>query len=169
MEDLFSVVIVIIGVIASIAASAKKAKDRNAAEERHKAAVAQRVNAAQQKMAAEAVRSALPTAVSALTSVMSAVQVAQPQVHVHLQPDCDTHDAPGSTGTVSNEGKDPCHAEQLTMTHTFSEESEPGSGLTFDWSGENMVKAFVMQEVFTRPANRAPAARRTPTCQRRAQ
>jgi len=29
------------------------------------------------------------------------------------------------------------------------------SGLTLDWSGENMVKAFVMQEVLKRPCERA--------------
>ena len=81
-----------------------------------------------------------------------------PTVHTHLQPDCDTHDAPtsGSLNVVSPEGKDPCHQEQLPQRRQSVAEAAPAEqpGLTLDWNGEAMVKAFVMQEVLTRPCDR---------------
>jgi len=82
-------------------------------------------------------------------------QPLQPLVHPHLQPDCDEHDKPGSLGVTSTEGKDPCHEEQLTIDRTplFTSDAEH-SGLSLDWSGNAMVKAFVMQEVLTRPCQR---------------
>lgn len=81
-------------------------------------------------------------------------QVMAPTVHAHLQPDCETHDVPGSLGVTSTEGKDPCHEEQLTHARTVQEPPHEEPGMTFDWSGENMVKAFVMQEILTRPCQR---------------
>lgn len=83
-------------------------------------------------------------------------QVIAPTVHTHVQPDCETHDAPsGSLGVATSEGKDPCHEPQLTHVRSSQEPAEQEEGgLTFDWSGENMVKAFVMQEILTRPASR---------------
>ncbi len=80
---------------------------------------------------------------------------ARPAVHPHLQPDCVTHDAPGSLGVTTLEGKDPCHEEQLTHPRTRLAEPAAGhSGLALDWSGKAMVQAFVMQEVLTRPCDR---------------
>lgn len=85
-------------------------------------------------------------------------EVAQPQVHTHLAAECEEHDAPGSLGEGSMEGKDPCHEEQLpTMKAPRPEiqlETEETSGLQLDWSGENMARAFVMQEILTRPCDR---------------
>lgn len=81
----------------------------------------------------------------------------QPTVHPHLQPDCDTHDQPGSLGVTSTEGKDPCHEEQLTYERTSEAYIQEEGGLTFDWSGQSMVKAFVMQEVLARPVSRRSA------------
>lgn len=84
-------------------------------------------------------------------------QAAAPLAHPHLAPDCDIHDAPtmGSLGVTSPEGKDPCHEDQLTSRRaatTAPEATQPGIAL--DWNGEAMVKAFVMQEVLTRPCER---------------
>jgi len=80
----------------------------------------------------------------------------RPTVHVHVDPDCDTHDVPGSLGVTSLEGKDFCHQEQMEdLTRTSFAAAREESGLTLDWSGENMVKAFVMQEVLKRPCERA--------------
>lgn len=85
-------------------------------------------------------------------------EVAQPRVHTHLAADCEEHDASGSLGVSSLEGKDPCHEQQLLPAKTPrpAEEvvAEEMPGLQLDWSGENMVKAFVMQEVLTRPCER---------------
>ena len=82
-------------------------------------------------------------------------QLIEPTVHAHVQPDCEAHDTPGSLGVASSEGKDPCHEQQLTHARFVQEqEAENEGGLTFDWSGESMVKAFVMQEILTRPCQR---------------
>lgn len=85
-------------------------------------------------------------------------EIAQPKVHTHLAAECEEHDAPGSLGEGSMEGKDLCHEEQLLPSGTPRPATpvavEETPGLQLDWSGENMVKAFVMQEVLTRPAQR---------------
>lgn len=160
MEDLFSAIIVIIGIVASIASSAKKSKERKIALEKHQAAAAERMAAGQRKLqdAAKAPHPYAPSAVQPLMPPQSVAdipgRVIVPTVHAHVQPDCDTHDAPGSLGVTSPEGKDPCHEEQMTPRMAFTEPIQEEGGLTFDWSGENMVKAFVMQEVLTRPAQR---------------
>lgn len=153
MEDLFPVVIVIIGSIASIVSSSMKAKQQKAATEWHKAAAAARVKAAQQMQTAQ--RQTQPITAPATPVVDVPAQAITPTVHPHLTPDCETHDTAGSLAYVSAEGKDPCHEEQLTHVRT-PEETDPQEqgGLTFDWTGSSMVKAIVMQEVLTRPAQR---------------
>ncbi len=158
MEDLFSVFIVIIGIVASIASSAKKTKERKTAMEKHQAATAARMAAGQQqKQDTEKTPhpyKPMQTMMSSLSFADTPGQVIAPTVHTHVQRDCNTHDKPGSLGVTSMEGKDPCHEDQLTLERTFAEPAPVEGGLTFDWSGENMVKAFVMQEVLTRPAQR---------------
>ena len=84
-------------------------------------------------------------------------EVIQPKVHTHLAPDCKVHDRVGSLKVTSMEGKDPCHAQQLApaqQPRPVVQETQEKPGLQLDWSGENMVKAFVMQEVLTRPCER---------------
>lgn len=85
-------------------------------------------------------------------------EIAQPQVHTHLAAECEEHDMPGSLGEGSMEGRDLCHEEQLLPPRTPRPAApaavEEAPGLQLDWSGENMVKAFVMQEVLTRPGQR---------------
>ncbi len=97
---------------------------------------------------------AQPTVAPALSLSDEPDQVIVPSVHAHVEPDCDTHDAPGSLGETSSEGKDPCHEEQLTHVRTIEEPAPEQGGLAFNWSGENMVKAVIMQEVLTRPCQR---------------
>lgn len=164
MEDLFGAVVVIIGIIASIISSAKKEKEKKAAMEKHKAAAVARLEAAQkQKATAAAAKPVTAPPLPILDAPVPAavpVPVAAPTVHPHIEPDCDIHDLPGSLGVVSMEGKDPCHEDELTLERSFAEVVEPEGGLTFDWTGESMVKAFVMQEVLTRPVNRAAACQR---------
>ena len=81
-------------------------------------------------------------------------QVIAPTVHPHVEPDCDTHDMPGSLGVTSEEGKDPCHDEQLIHTRQALEVPAEETAQPFPWSGENMMKAVIMQEVLTRPCQR---------------
>lgn len=105
---------------------------------------------------------AQPTILPPVTASDIPGQVIAPTVHTHVQPDCETHDAPsGSLYVTTDEGKDPCHEPQLTHARSNQEPAEQEEGsLTFDWSGENMVKAFVMQEILTRPASRTPVCPR---------
>ena len=138
MEDFFPLLIVIIGAISSIVSAVKKNQQSADAQRRHAASFRQ---LEQQPIASPAPAEA-------------AAQVIAPMVHPHLVPDCATHDQPGSLGVASLEGKDPCHAQQLTHPRTEEAPAQEEAGLTFDWSGENLVKAFVMQEVLTRPCHR---------------
>lgn len=158
MEDLFPILIVIIGAVVSMVSSSKKEKEKQAAKQRHQAAAAARIQAAQQKLrqqaAAQPARAAQPKVTP--PSADLPVQAIVPTVHAHLQPDCAAHDKPGSLGAASLEGKDPCHEEQLTHVRTTEEHAPEAGGLTLDWSGEGLVKAFVMQEVLTRPCERRP-------------
>ncbi len=157
MEELIPVLFIIIGAIASIVSSSKKEKERKEAKERHQAAAKARLEAAAKKMQAKSEPPRVPIQPSvAVPMSFSDVpgQVIAPTVHAHVQPDCETHDAPGSLGVASTEGKDPCHEEQLTHARSFAEPAQENAPLTLEWSGENMVKAFVMQEVLTRPCQR---------------
>lgn len=154
MEELFSLgVLIVIFIANAISISAKQSK-KAAAEEQRKAAAAARIKAAQQKMAAE---SAAAKASPAPEAAPEPLQVITPTVHAHVEPDCEEHDAPtsGSLNFVSTEGKDPCHADELTLVRQPEEAPAPERpGLTLDWSGESLMKAFVMQEVLQRPGTR---------------
>ncbi|MGN0747045.1 MAG: hypothetical protein ACI4ML_10255 [Aristaeellaceae bacterium] len=82
-----------------------------------------------------------------------------PRVHVHTAPACPVDDDTGSLHYQSTEGVDPCHEEQLPSMHAPRPEPvEPRvtekPGLTLEWTGDSMVKAFIMQEVLTRPCER---------------
>ena len=153
MEDLFGAIIVIIGIIGSIVSSAKKEKAKKVADEQRRSAAASRVQTAQKKQPRPPVSTPVQPPRAARPPLHE--QAITPTVHTHLQPDCATHDVPGSLGTVSMEGKDPCHEDQLRHERSFPEADTQQGGLTFDWSGENLVKAFVMQEVLTRPCQRS--------------
>jgi len=150
IESFFEVMIVFIAVIGGVISTIKKSQRNRVHDAAQQSAAQARVKAAQQQIQ----RQTQPKAArrDAYRQVMT------PTVHTHVQPDCDTHDAPGSLGYTSTEGKDPCHEEQLTHLRTPEETAVPEQdGLTFNWSGSDLVKAVVMQEVLTRPANRAPA------------
>lgn len=152
MEDAFSFIIVIIGVVASIASAIKKNRNSKAAAKPHWPSAADQPQPAEKKEP----HPYTPVQTTVLPPMDAAVpqQVIAPTVHTHVQPDCDTHDKPGSLGVASLEGKDPCHEDQLTHPRSMSEPVAEEGGLTFDWSGQNMVKAFVMQEILTRPCQR---------------
>lgn len=152
MESFFEAVIVFFGIIVSLVASAKKAKNKRIAEAARKPVFPEKEPASAKTE--HPYIPAQPTILPPQEAVPQ--QVIEPTVHTHMQPDCETHDAPsGSLGVKSPEGKDPCHEPQLTHARFVQEpEAEAEGGLTFDWSGENMVKAFIMQEILTRPCQR---------------
>lgn len=151
MEDsLFPVIILIIGAVSSIISAAAKGKKSEAAKK-----------AFQQHTAARAAAAAKPASMATMLPQRPVAQpqfkVSEPTVHAHLDPDCETHDAPGSLGVSSSEGKDPCHEDQLTARRPVQDETETAPSLTLDWTGESLVKSFIMQEVLTRPAQRRAA------------
>ena len=157
MEDMLEALFVFLVIIASLASKAIKASKKNqAAIEQHQAAS----RAAQAPAKAEPHPYA-PVAVKPMMPAMTPADlpgpVVLPTVHAHVQPDCETHDTPGSLGVTSLEGKDPCHEEELTLERTIAEPVPAQGGLNLEWTGENMVKAFVMQEILTRPAARRRA------------
>ena len=161
MEDAFSFIIVIIGVVASISSAIKKNRNSKAAAKPHWPSAADQPQPAEKKEP-HPYTPAQPTILPPVTASDIPGQVIAPTVHTHVQPDCETHDAPsGSLYVTTDEGKDPCHEPQLTHARTNQEPAEQEEGgLTFDWSGQNMVKAFVMQEILTRPASRTPVCPR---------
>ena len=155
MEDIESFVeagFIFLGIIISLAASAKKAKNKRVANAAKKFSFP--AGASEPTVAEHPYTPAQPTVLPPMEAA-APQQVIAPTVHAHVQPDCDTHDAPnGSLGVTTSEGKDPCHEPQLTHARSTPETTEVEGGLTFDWSGQNMVKAFVMQEILTRPCQR---------------
>lgn len=159
MEDMLEVFFVLIAIGASAVSSAMKAKKKSQAALSRRQAAAPKQEPAPAK--AEHPYTPAQPAPAQITFLPpqdtpdAPSRVIEPTVHTHVQPDCDTHDAPsGSLGVKSPEGKDPCHEPQLTHARFVQEPEEEEVGLTFDWSGENMVKAFVMQEILTRPCQR---------------
>ena len=160
MDELFpALLVIVIGIISTISKAAKKQQSR-AAVEAHRAAAQARTGTAEPAPVPHAVVPAMsfgdvPGQVAA--PVIKPSPALAPTVHPHIQPDCDTHDVPGSLGVTSMEGKDPCHEDELTLERTVATPAKPEGGLQLEWSGENMVKAFIMQEVLTRPAQRRRA------------
>ena len=160
MDELFpALLVIVIGIISTISKAAKKQQSR-AAVEAHRAAAQARTGTAEPAPIPHAVVPAMsfgdvPGQVAA--PVIKPSPALAPTVHPHIQPDCDTHDVPGSLGVTSMEGKDPCHEDELTLERTVATPAKPEGGLQREWSGENMVKAFIMQEVLTRPAQRRRA------------
>ena len=160
MDELFpALLVIVIGIISTISKAAKKQQSR-AAVEAHRAAAQARTGTAEPAPIPHAVVPAMsfgdvPGQVAA--PVIKPSPALAPTVHPHIQPDCDTHDVPGSLGVTSMEGKDPCHEDELTLERTVAAPAKPEGGLQLEWSGENMVKAFIMQEVLTRPAQRRRA------------
>ena len=160
MDELFpALLVIVIGIISTISKAAKKQQSR-AAVEAHRAAAQARTGTAEPAPIPHAIVPAMsfgdvPGQVAA--PVIKPSPALAPTVHPHIQPDCDTHDVPGSLGVTSMEGKDPCHEDELTLERTVAAPAKPKGGLQLEWSGENMVKAFIMQEALTRPAQRRRA------------
>ena len=160
MDELFpALLVIVIGIISTISKAAKKQQSR-AAVEAHRAAAQARTGTAEPAPIPQAVVPAIffgDVPGQVVTPVIKPSPALAPTVHPHIQPDCDTHDVPGSLGVTSMEGKDPCHEDELTLERTVAAPAKPEGGLQLEWSGENMVKAFIMQEVLTRPAQRRRA------------
>lgn len=158
MEELASLIpIIVIGVITVIANAAKNKQKQQQQQPRHPYQP--------QEASMNAPRPAQPMQPLQPTVQPAPVQVSmadmqptlQPTVHVHLEPDCETHDAPetGSLGAIRTEGTDPCHEGDLAPRPApEAPAAAPQGRPLLDFSGDAMVRAFVMQEVLTRPGDR---------------
>ena len=61
----------------------------------------------------------------------------------------------GSMHVVTGEGEDPCHEEQFrdmpsVLNTELSEPAENTGGLSFGWTGNDIVKGFVYSEILKR-------------------
>lgn len=159
MDDIMGLVFVVIAIVSAISKANKSKTKAENARQKH---IQQTYRSAAPKPAAPAVPAAPDAKQISMAAMLppregSSNPVMQPQVHVHLEPACDTHDAPGSLGVTSTEGKDACHEEQMSSMRAStipaaSQESRPA--LALDWTSDSLVKAVVMQEVLTRPSQR---------------
>lgn len=68
----------------------------------------------------------------------------------------------GSMNADTDEGEDPCHEDDLSpavnpceLSPRAVQATPATSGLNLAWTGDAMVKAVVMQEILTRPCQRA--------------
>lgn len=81
-----------------------------------------------------------------------------PRVHTHVAPGGPAHDVQGSMAFQSTEGVDLCHEDMLPDVEKerpgFSLPEEERPGLNLQWTGDAMVKSFIMSEVLTRPCQR---------------
>ena len=144
-EGLFPLLVVVIGLVGSLVSASKKEREQKETQRRVQAS---RTTQSQPRPQTQ------PTRMMSQPAPAQHAVPAQPTVHAHIQPDCVVHDAPGSLNVVSPEGKDPCHEAQLTHARTSVDADDSQPSLTLDWTGENLVKSFVMQEILTRPCQR---------------
>ena len=99
----------------------------------------------------EPAKPAQPASMATMLPPREELKTAEPLVHAHDADPCQTHNVPGSFAEGNaTEGLDPCH-DGSSITASAA---DAGSGLNLDWSADSMVKAFVMQEVLTRPCQR---------------
>lgn len=87
-------------------------------------------------------------------------KVAQPRIQTRVQVTERPKVVLGSMGTDSHEGIHPCdehEGEALQDSKPLVPMPVEKPGIQLDWTGDNMVKAFIMQEVLTRPAQRRRA------------
>lgn len=150
MDNLMPAIIIIISTVIGIISSSKKEQEKKAAEARRAEAARARVENA--RKAQQAPAPAQP--VTMTPTAAEPHQVATPKVHVHLDPAIVSHDMSGSMASPHTEGVDPCHEDQIRPRTALPDAPEPVSGINLEWSGENMVKAFVMQEILKRPQER---------------
>ncbi|MGN0779943.1 MAG: hypothetical protein ACI4MJ_12380 [Aristaeellaceae bacterium] len=171
MESLWVVIVIVWAIAQAVGSSKKKQakqaqqmkKQRQLMDEIFKQDDVQPIPAAQ--MAAPPAPAAPPAAMMPSQPVDMMPPLPQtrreplaPRVHTHTAPACPEDDNAGSMPYHSPEGVDPCHVEQLPpMTQPRPDTMQAPAeqpGIRLDWTGENMVKAFVMQEVLTRPCQR---------------
>lgn len=161
MEDFFGIVMVIIGIVAAISKNKKKKVEsirKRAASTNHptvEQTMAEWFNVPQTASPAQK----QPAAVEVPTPQMEPAPrgTVQPRVKTTVAVKEKPSAVVGSLGVDSHEGLHPCdeHDEgPLQEPSAIMAASVEKPGIQLDWSGDNMVKALIMQEVLTRPQDR---------------
>jgi len=86
--------------------------------------------------------------------------VPQPRIQTRVQVTEKPAVVVGSMGVDTHEGIHPCdeHEDSLLQSDKpLVSVPVEKPGIQLDWTGDNMVKAFIMQEVLTRPSQRRRA------------
>lgn len=163
MADIFAITFVIIALVITVTNKANQQKNSKAAVSSRKsqsAAAAAQKKAAPQRTAvrvpnAKPIRTVVPAAPAA-PSFADAPAVAQPTVAVHHH---DDDIFQGSMMAESTEGYDPCHEEQLQPEIPACEAPAPvdpyAQTQTPLFGGQSLMNAIVMNEILTRPEDRA--------------
>lgn len=162
MDDFLGVVLVIIAVVSAISKNAKKKKKAQAQSQQIQNAVPKTKAVPQEmktvpmeakKAAPAAEESMLPPETPAAPAVRQEIA---PRVETRVRVSPHMEEYEGSLHAESTEGIDPCHEEQLSERPVPQLAPVPVEtpGIRLEWTGENMVRAFIMQEVLQRPCER---------------
>ena len=143
-------ILVIIWVLAGLVSNGKK-KNRQQTARNTRPGRAESGGAKQQAEAKKPAPAAQPQAAPARPAVL------QPTISVTEHDDSIYR---GSLNADTGEGYDPCHDEQLSALSTAEREplsvpSEAAPGFQLGWSGNEIVRGFVMSEILTRRKSRA--------------
>ena len=159
MDDFLGVVLVIIAVVSAISKNAKKKKKAQEQSRQIQTAVPKMkaVPKDTQKPAPAAEESMLPPETPAAPAARREIA---PRVETRVRVSPHMEEYEGSLHAESTEGVDPCHEEQLSGRPALQLAPMPVEtpGIRLEWTGENMVKAFIMQEVLQRPCERRKRA-----------
>ena len=155
MDDFLGVVLVIIAIVSAISKNAKKQKKAQEKSRQIQAAVPETTVMPKEtpKTAPVAEKSMLPPETPAAPAIRQEIA---PRVETRVRVSPHMEEYEGSLHAESTEGIDPCHEEQLSGRPAPQLAPMPVEtpGIRLDWTGENMVKAFIMQEVLQRPCER---------------
>lgn len=184
VEDLLGFLFVIIGIIASIKKNQKKKQQAQARKAVRQEIASKKQNRAPYSMEsmqawfeeeAQDKKPAEPAVAASTGSIKemtheglhpcdvhegASQQVAQPRIQTRVQVTEKPQVVMGSMGTDTHEGIHPCDEhedESLQSDKPLMPMPVEKPGIQLDWTGENMVKAFIMQEVLTRPCQRKRA------------
>ncbi len=146
------------------AASTQKAREKATSDTKHRQEYRQKLEARRDELRAqmrqgEAPHEPHPMVAPTVDSTHMTVPTVQSRLHVTPH----TEDMfAGSMNAATGEGEDPCHEDDLTpavnpceLSPRTVQPTPATSGLNLTWTGDAMVKAVVMQEILTRPCQRA--------------
>ena len=178
VEDLLGFVFVIIGIVASIKKNQKKKQQAQARKQVRQELAGKNQNRAPYSMEAlqawfEEENEETPPAKPAATQEAThegihpcdthssePAKVAQPRIQTRVQVTEKPQVVLGSMGVDTHEGIHPCDEhedEMLQGSKPLIPMAVEKPGIQLDWNGDSLVKAFIMQEVLTRPGQRRRA------------